>query len=330
LKKNRFYFWASDLRENSGEGILGNQFLSDIRKYNKKSILININTNINDYNTFFNKYILIFFGAIKLWKYYLKGYKIIYINYLPIWNFIIFLILPPKTFFGPITGTLLYNKESLLDYICRGILLNVLKNISLFIIFSRKKRILFSTELLKQSIKKNKHKECYFNYILQTFTGFSNKKSKRKIDFLIYNRDHKNKNNSLIKNFIKNSGTQYKIVVVGDPINLKNVCNKGYISRDKLKLLLENTKYTFGSRENLYTLFVLDSISKGVFIFYDKRLKIYNSQIRYNNMLAIDFNDISNSIKYIDRIINRKKILKNKNYFIAENYEKYFKNNFKK
>ena len=162
---------------------------------------------------------------------------------------------------------------------------------------------------------------------MQTFTGFWNKKNKRKIDFLIYNRDHKNKCNALIENFIKTSGIKYKIVVVGDPINLKNVSNKGYISRDKLKLLLENTKYTFGSRENLYTLFLLDSISKGVFIFYDKRLKIYNSQIRYNKMLPIDYNDISNSFKYIDRRINTKTILKNKNYFKKKNYEEYFKNN---
>lgn len=327
MKKNKFYFWASDLRQNSGEGILANQFLTDIKKHYKKVILININKNINDYSTFFNKYIFIFFGVIKLWKYYFKGYKIAYINYLPIWNFIIFLLLPPKTIFGPITGTLLYNKESLLDHIFRGLLLNVFKNISLFIIFLRKKNCLFSTELLKHSIIKNKYKNCYFNYVLQTFTGFWNKKNKRKIDFLIYNRNHKNKFNTLIENFIKSSKIKYKIVVVGDPINLKNVSNKGYISRDKLKFLLEKTKYTFGSRENLYTLFLLDSISKGVFIFYDKKLKIYNSQIRYNKMLPVDYDNISNAIRYINRKINTKKILKNKNYFKKKNYEEYFKNN---
>lgn len=327
MKKNKFYFWASDLRQNSGEGILATQYLTDIKKYYKMDILININKNANDYNTFFNKYIFIFFGVIKLWKYYFKGYKIAYINYLPIWNFIIFLILPPKTIFGPITGTLLYNKESLLNCIFRGVLLNVFKNISLFIIFLRKKKILFSTELLKHSIKKSKYKKCYFNYVLQTFSGFWNKKNKRKIDFLIYNRDHKNKSNTLIENFIKSSDIKYRFVVVGDPIHLKNVSNKGYISRDKLKFLLENTKYTFGSRENLYTLFLLDSISKGVFIFYDKKLKIYNSQIKYNKMLPIDYNNISNSIKCINRKINSKKILKNKNYLKKKNYEEYFKNN---
>ena len=328
MKKNRFYFWASDLRENSGEGILANEFLADIKKYNKKYILININKNRDNYNTFFNKYILNFFGAIKLWKYYFNGYKIIYINYLPIWNFVIFLILPPKTIFGPITGTLLYNKESLFDYICRGILLTAFINISVFIIFLRRKKILFSTELLKHYIKKNKYTKCYFNYALQIFTGFWSGKNKRKIDFLIYNRKHKNKNNTFVENFIKNADRKYKIVVVGDQINLKNVSNIGHISRHKLKSLLQNTKYTFGSSENLYTLFVLDAISKGVFIFYDKRLKIFNSQIKYNNMLAINYNDIASSFKYIVRKINSKKILVNNNYIKKKNYEKYFKNYF--
>ena len=328
MKKNIFYFWASDLRENSGEGILANHFLTDVKKFYKKSILINTNKNINDHHTFFNKYILNFLGVIKLWKYYFKGYKIIYVNYLPIWNFFIFFTLPPKTIFGPITGTLLYNKESLLNYIYRGFLLNIFVNISLFIIFLRKKKILFSTELLKYNIKKNKYTKCYFNYVLQTFSGFWDKKNKKKIDFLIYNRDHKNKNNNLIEKFIKNLHIKYKVAVVGKPINLTNVQNVGYISRDKLRSLLENTKYTFGSSENLYTLFVLDAISKGVFIFYDKRLEIYNTQIRYNKMLALDYNNISNSIKYIKRKINSKKFFDNKNYFRRQNYDKYFRNNF--
>ena len=34
----------------------------------------------------------------------MKGNKICYINYLPIWNFLIFVVLPKKTILGPITG----------------------------------------------------------------------------------------------------------------------------------------------------------------------------------------------------------------------------------
>ena len=331
MKKKTFYFWASDIRNNSGEGVLANQFLSDIKKYNKNSIVVNINNNNNNnnnkkYQKFYHKYFLNFFGALKLWKYYYRGYRTIYINYLPIWNFVVFLLLPPKTILGPITGSLIYNKKSLLDSIRRGFLLNIFKSISLFIVFLRQKKILFSTELLKSSIKKNKIKKCYFNYVLKTFPGFLKGKNKKNIDFLIYNRQHKNKNNSFVKYFIKNTfDKKYKIIVVGDPINLKNVDNVGFVSREKIKLLLANTKCTFGSTENLYTLFVLDAISSNVLIFYDKRLKNFNTEIKYKKMLEVDFEDGFNSLKYIISKVNKHNQISNKNYFKKKKYEKCFK-----
>jgi len=327
--KNKYtiYYWASDTRSNTGEGILANEFLSDIQKYYKNYILVNINKNINNYHSFYNKYFLNFFGAIQLWKYYCCGKKTVYINYLPIWNFLIFLVLPPKTILGPVTGSLLYNKYSLLDTLRRRLLLNIFKNISLFIIFLRNKKILFSTELLKSSIKEHKLlKRCYFNYILKAFPGFSQKNNKKNIDFLIYYRLHKNKNNEMIEYFIKNTlDKKYKIIVVGDPINLKNVHNMGYISRVKIKKLLSNTKYTFGSSENLYTLFLLDAISKNVFIFYDSNLKIFNTEIKYDKMLDINFNDKPKSLKFIVNSINKPKKFNGKNYFKKTNYENYFK-----
>lgn len=326
-KKKKLYYWASDIRTNSGEGVLANQFTSDIRKYYKNFNLININKYNKNYHTFYSKYFLNFIGAIKLWYYHWSGHKTMYINYLPIWNFLTFLVLPPKTILGPITGSLLYNKYSLLDTLRRKFLLNIFKNISLFIIFLRNKKILFSTELLKSSIKEHKLlKRCYFNYALKAFPGFSQKKNKRDIDFLIYHRLHKNKNNEMIEYFIKNTlDKKYKIIVVGDPINLKNILNMGYISRVKIKTLLSNTKYTFGSSENLYTLFLLDAISKNVFIFYDSNLKIFNTQIKYDKMLDINFNDKFKSLKLIVNNVNKPKKLNGKNYLQKTNYENYFK-----
>ena len=326
MKKKIFYFWASDVRKNSGEGVLANQFLLDIRKYYKKPFIININKSNKKYNTFNHKYFINFFGALKLWKYYWQGHKTIYINYLPIWNFIVLLFLPPKTILGPITGSLLYNKKSLLDSIARGLLVNIFKNISLFIIFLRQKNILFSTELLKSSVKKNKIERCYFNYVLKIFPGFLKIKKKKYIDFLIYNRKHNNKNSALVEYFIKNTlDKNYRITVVGDPINLKNIDNRGYISREKVKSLLANTKCTFGSSENLYTLFVLDAISSNVLIFYDKRLKIFNTEIKYKKMLGVDFEDSLNSLKYIISKVDKHNKFSNKNYFKRKNYEKFFK-----
>jgi len=323
--KNNIYYWASDIRDNSGEGILANLFISDIKQYFKDFKIKNINKTSKNHHRFYNKYILNIYGAIKLWKYYFKGHKIIYINYLPIWNFLIFLILPPKTIIGPITGSLIYNKQSFLDIIIRGILLKIFVKISLLIIFFRNKKILFSTELLKECINKNDLNKVYFNYILKSFNGFFKKKSKRNIDFLIYYRKHNNKNNSIVNYFVDNSFYEnYKIVVIGDKLNFNNIKNIGYVKRDVVKKLLSRTKYTFGSSENLYTLFVIDAISSNVFIFFDKKLNNFNTQINYNKMLAIDFNNKKESLNIILKNLRKVKKNKKKNSFVVKNFNSYF------
>jgi hypothetical protein len=324
-KNNTFYYWASDIRFNSGEGILANLFIADIKKNFKQSSLVNINNKKDNYSKLYNKYILNLIGAIKLWKYYFQGHKTIYINYLPIWNFTIFLILPPKTIIGPITGSLIYNKHSLLDTFIRGLLLNIFKKISLLIIFFRQKKILFSTNLLQECIKKNQLNRVYFNYIVKHFKGFAKKKFKKDIDFLIYHRLHNNKNNSMIKYFINNTiNKKYKIFVFGDPIKSKNIKNLGYISKNKVNLLLSRAKFTFGSSENLYTLFLLDSISRDVVIFYDKSLKKFNNAIQYKKMIPIDYNNKEKSLRFVvDNLKNLKK--NNKNYFKKNNDSGYFK-----
>jgi hypothetical protein len=326
LKNKRIiYYWASDTRANSGEGILAKLFISDIKKYFKGNKLINLNKDNKNHNKFYNKYILNFFGSLKLWKYYFNGQKTLYINYLPIWNFLTFLILPPKTIIGPITGSLIYKKNSLSNIILRGILLKILKEISLLIIFFRMKKILLSTELLKKTIKKSQLKNVYFNYVLKVFSGFAKKRIKKKIDFLIYYRHHNNKNNSIIDYFIKNTlNKKYKIIVFGDKMLLNNVKNLGYISRNRVRKLLENTKFTFGSSENLYTLFVLDAISKDVVIFYDQNLDNFNNQIKYNKMIPVNFNNKEKLLFFINKKIKNFKIKKNKNFFNKINYKNYF------
>ena len=95
-----------------------------------------------------------------------------------------------------------------------------------------------------------------------------------------------------------------------------------YINEDKD--LLEISKFTFGSSENLYTLFVLDAISRGVTIFYDKKLKKYNTKIKYDKLLPVDFDDTNKTTKYINnKIYNLKKNI-NKNFIKINGYFQYF------
>lgn len=129
----------------------------------------------------------------------------------------------------------------------------------------------------------------------------------------------------MIYQFIKSTlKIKYKIVVIGDKINSENVKNMGYISRVAVKKLLANTKCTFGSSENLYTLFTLDAISENVLIFYDYNLKSFNTRIKYRKMIPIDFNNPEKSLNLIFHNLNNKKILSKKNYFKKINFDKYF------
>ena len=98
----KIYYWANNIKSNSGEGILALNFLSLLKKKYKNYSFTNLNTFHQKENFFYN-YILPFFGVLKLWLYHIKGNKICYINYLPVWNFLLFLTLPKQTILGPIT-----------------------------------------------------------------------------------------------------------------------------------------------------------------------------------------------------------------------------------
>ena len=118
--KKKIFIWCSDLKKNTGEGILANKFISDLRKYNKNYIL-EIKTisfkNINLLRTIFgsvaDRLLFPFLGILYLWLIFIfrDKQKICFVNYLPLWNFLLFILLPPKTILGPITGGSKYLKK---------------------------------------------------------------------------------------------------------------------------------------------------------------------------------------------------------------------------
>ena len=117
LKKNKkiIYYWASNEENNNGEGFLAKNYLIFIKKNFKNYKLQPINNfNYSDQNTLFYKYLVPLIGALILWKYYIKNQKISYINYLPAWNIILILLLPPKTIIGPVSGSVNRDKFNLL------------------------------------------------------------------------------------------------------------------------------------------------------------------------------------------------------------------------
>ena len=164
-------YWVCDNSYNTGEGRLALFFLQDLKKnYKIKKIKQTYKNAITSY-----RYISPFVGIFYCWIYYLKNKKVCYINYLPLWNFLIFLLLPPRTIIGPITGGAQFVDES---FFIRSYLFPIFYKISEIIINNRNYNIIFATELLKNYLSKKTKKKSIFNYIIKKF-NYKNKKKKK-------------------------------------------------------------------------------------------------------------------------------------------------------
>ena len=300
---DKIYFWACDVSQNSGEGILANLFLKKYINNKKDSYFININSknknqkknnfskNKKRYNSIYHKYFFPYIGVLNLWLKFFQSKKVCYVNYLPLWNCLIFFLLPPNTILGPITGTVYKTKCSYL--------LNILEKISITIIKIRYKKAIFSTNFYESKYSLRK-KNFITNFI---FTGFDYKKinKNKKYDFIIYYRkDSKLKKDYIIE--LINELKKYKcsFVTIGDKLNIDGNKNFGYVSRQKANKIISECKFAISNPENLYSFFVQDCLSNNLIVFYNTFFKKFNS-INKKNLIPITFDDIKKDVNIILR-----------------------------
>ena len=304
--KKKIYIWCSDKDINSGEGILANKFINDLRNYNEDfsfEIKSPNKKNFDFFRKFLGNILDRFFipleGIFYLWSIYFnkKNKELCYVNYLPLWNFMIFLFMPPRTILGPITGGSKFLKKPLLNYMIRKYIFNICYKISIIILSIRKKKLLFSTNLLENIIIKKKN--YYFNYVLKDLK-FNNNKIKKQYDMIFYLRNHKNKNTNLQIKLAKQLSYKYKIITIGQKINHKLIKNFGHVPRDKLNIILQKTKFAFTSSENLYSFFSIDCIKNGTYIFYNSQK--YTKKIFLKNAFLVNYN---NYLKLLNNINNK-------------------------
>lgn len=298
---NNIYYWACDNSETTGEGNLCLFFVKSLKKKNNL-IRIKIPNIVLNNNFFSNNYILPFIGVLYCWKAFLSGKKVSYINYLPFWNFLIFLFLPPKTIIGPITGGAKYLKDT--SYI-RKYLFPIFYKISEIILNIRNYNIIFSTDLLKDFLKNETINKSKFNFITNHFKINRKINRKKTIDFIIYYRRHKNKEKFFPKSFIKKLiSLNFSVYVVGDRLQINGVKNKGYINKIEINMMQKKSKFTISSNENLYSLFTLECIQNKVIILLDKD---YNYDIKFfkKNFIKINYNNLTEigKLKYYDKNI---------------------------
>ena len=290
MTKKKIFVWTCDYSESTGEGKLARLFLKKMKKKNNIHFILNQKKRIKQ------KYLSTISGIIFCWEKFLKNENVCYLNYLPFWNFLIFSFLPPKTILGPITGGANYSRSNLLSYFLRGIIFPLFYKISEFSINLRQADLVFSTDLLKKYLSKKTIKKSNFNFVVKNFFFKRNIKRRKKIDFLIYYRKHRNKVTffpyNLIKKLIK---LKFKVHVVGDKLNMPSIKNYGYIPSKRLSYLQSLTKYTIISDENPYSFFILECISKNVKIITKKNM-IENLALPKKNFVKLNYESL-NDIK---------------------------------
>ena len=290
MTKKKIFVWTCDYSDNTGEGKLARLFLNKMNEKDNFYFILNQKKKIKQ------KYLSTIFGIIYCWKKFLKNESVCYLNYLPLWNFLIFIFLPPKTILGPITGGANYSKSNLLSYFTRGIIFPIFYKISEYSLSLRKSKLVFSTDLLKKYLSKKTIKKSSFNFVVKNFLLTKKVRRRKKIDFLIYYRKHNNKISyfpyNLVKKLIR---LKYKVHIVGDKLNFPNIKNYGFISSNKLSNLQSLAKYTIISHENPYSFFILECLSNDVKIIVkqDMKRKII---LPKKNLIKLDY-DSFNSIK---------------------------------
>ena len=198
-KKNNkpIYIWASDFSNSRGEGILARQYVKDLIKFYPYKIYINgieyskiKKKNFHIKSNFFHNYLGPFWGIVNIWFYHLKFYKTIYLNYLPLWNFLIFFLLPSKTILGPITGGANFFRDKSFNSFIRKSFFPFFYRVSINLINNKYKNFLFTTDLLKRYLNDNKN--YIFNYCINLFKKRAIK-TRKEYDLIFYHRKHKNK-----------------------------------------------------------------------------------------------------------------------------------------
>lgn len=287
MRLDKVFFWACDYKPNSGEGRLARLYVKEYKKISKKNLL---RIKLPKKKILKYKYILPFVGVFYAWYFFLIKKKFLYINYLPYWNFLLFLILPPKCEIGPITGGAKFSQSSN-DYFIRRFFFPLFYSLTNIILILRYKKLIFSTDLLKNFIPSIISKKSKFNFI---FNEIKNKKKltnkkRKKIYLLIYFRNHQNKDYKFIYEFInKLILKSIDVHIVGDRLKLYGVKNHGFISHNKVLHLLRKTKFSIVSSENIFTFFTIDCINNNVKLLVD--YKIFNTIYNYkNNFIKFDF-----------------------------------------
>ena len=94
-----------------------------------------------------------------------------------------------------------------------------------------------------------------------------------------------------------------------DKVDNNEVVYFPYLKREKILNFLKKTKFTIISNENFYSLFCIDSISAGVKVFFDKRIKPNILFFHKTYYIPINFENLDDAKENIKYWVTRDKFI---------------------
>ena len=141
-----------------------------------------------------------------------RHYKeMVVLNYLPIWNFITFLVVPSFAKLAPITGSPPVNlkhihasKISKLRYfILRNVIMVMLSFLSASIIRLRNLQVLPATPFVSKYLHSEQSRYLFVSAVVKAATSSQKNKRKKIYDLIAYTNEHSLKNNDLLLKILR-------------------------------------------------------------------------------------------------------------------------------
>ncbi len=300
---NAVVVWASDFEGIGGEGVLANLVVnalvagfpgraiivvspyaihamrsgkpSHIRAINPFGLPPLTSAHQDNRQTFFTKYIVPFAGACFL-RSIAKRRKTMYLNYLPLWNFLLLLLIPRSSVLGPVVGGYppavsmrqLVKKPAVL---VRGALMPLCYFAGAAVI-TRKFPLLVlgnpcTYRFFPASYRRNILFSCV-NILAARATTVADRPEMPAYDVFFYLRGHPSRHPEASRTLLAEiSRLGYKVCVAGDLANVPGVTDKGYVPHERLLRLLVDSASFVCLSDNLFAITTIEALALGVHCF---------------------------------------------------------------
>tara|TARA_B100000242_G_scaffold227337_1_gene167711 strand:- start:14060 stop:15121 length:1062 start_codon:yes stop_codon:yes gene_type:complete len=281
--------WAIEFDNLGGEGILARTFIKNLASVTDKKIFIVTPNKVflikksriiclkrkkrkdismqKSKNLFKQRFVYPLEGVSILFRN-KKFKKKIYLNYLPLWQFPLFLLSKLLKFdLGPIVGGVFYRNKykSLLNILARVYIMKFFYFLSAFVIKTFNIEIVSANSAINNFLEKQKIFSVVSPINLLAVDNYhdSVESKKRDIDVIFYYRRHDSKYPILTMNLASSLSKKGKnVFIFGEKFEANYLNQVGYVSKDRLLDIFSKSKIFINLADNPENLTVYDAISR--------------------------------------------------------------------